>query len=127
MRRDRKNASVPGLLLALGVLLLAASPLPGQTRTSAGEAGMDCFGIIVGRKASTDGYVYLGHNKDQSGEQMLNIYNVPATPQRLSYLWFEFPGQKAGDSFVNEWGVAVTSDHCPSKETMEGAVAHDRR
>ena len=127
MRRDRKNASVPGLLLALGVLLLAASPLPGQTRTSAGEAGMDCFGIIVGRKASTDGYVYLGHNEDQSGEQMLNIYNVPATPQRLSYLWFEFPGQKTGDSFVNEWGVAVTSDHCPSKETMEGAVAHDRR
>ena len=108
-------------------ILLAALAVCTAFVTRAQEAGMDCFGIIVGRKASTDGYVYLGHNEDQSGEQMLNIYNVPATPQRLSYLWFEFPGQKAGDSFVNEWGVAVTSDHCPSKETMEGAMAHDRR
>ena len=55
-----------------------------------------CFGIIAGKNATTDGYVYLGHNEDQSGEQMLNIYNVPATPDRLAYLWFEFPGAKAG-------------------------------
>ena len=34
------------------------------------------FGIIAGSKATTDGYVYLGHNEDIPGEKMLNIYNV---------------------------------------------------
>ena len=53
-----------------------------------------CFGIIAGRGATTDGYVYLGHNEDQWGEQMLNIYNVPAGKDRCAYLWFEFPGQR---------------------------------
>ena len=92
------------------------------------EPGMDCFGIIVGRGASTDGYVYLGHNEDQGGEQMLNIYNVPPAPDRLGYLWFEFPGQQAGDSFVNEWGVAIASDRCASRETKaQGSVVYEVR
>lgn len=123
-----KEGFLPGVLVVLGTLLILTVPLCGQDRDTAPEPGMDCFGIIVGRDASTDGYVYLGHNEDQGGEQMLNIYNVPATPERLAYLWFEFPGQKAGDSFVNEWGVAVTSDRCPSRETKaEGSVVYEVR
>lgn len=79
-----------------------------------------CFGIIAGRGATTDGYVYLGHNEDQWGEQMLNIYNVPATDSRCAYLWFEFPGQKAGDSFINQYGVCIASDQCLSREDRAG-------
>ncbi len=79
-----------------------------------------CFGILVGRNASTDGYVYLGHNEDQFGETMLNIYNVPANKDRCSYLWFEFPGQATGDSYVNEFGVAIASDQCRSREDRPG-------
>ena len=87
-----------------------------------------CFGIIAGKNATTDGYVYLGHNEDQSGEQMLNIYNVPATPDRLAYLWFEFPGAKAGDSYVNEYGVCIASDMCRSREDKAtGSLVYEIR
>ena len=78
-----------------------------------------CFGIIAGRNATTDGYVYLGHNEDQSGEQMLNIYNVPANDSRCAYLWFEFPGQKAGDSFVNQYGVAPPPSRRPAARVRQ--------
>ena len=87
-----------------------------------------CFSVIVGREASTDGYVYLAHNEDQGGEQMLNIYTLPAAPGRLASLWFEFPGSATGDIFVNECGVVVTSNHCPSREKYaEGSVLYEVR
>ena len=102
------------------ISLLAAAPVP--------ESGMDCFGIIVGAKASTDGYVYMGHNEDQAGERMLNIYNVPATPERLASLWFEFPDSATGDCFINEYGVCIASDRCPSRETRaKGSVLYEVR
>lgn len=87
-----------------------------------------CFGIIAGRNATTDGYVYLGHNEDQWGEQMLNIYNVPANEDRSACLWFEFPGQKSGDSFINEYGVCISSDRCLSREdSAEGSLVYEIR
>ena len=87
-----------------------------------------CFGILAGRNATTDGYVYLGHNEDQSLPAMLNIYNVPANNSRCAYLWFEFPGQKAGDTFVNEYGVGITSDKCKSREDRAtGSIIYEVR
>ena len=87
-----------------------------------------CFGIIAGRNATTDGYVYLGHNEDQWGEQMLNIYNVPATKDRAAYLWFEFPGQASGDSYANEYGVCISSDQCKSREDRaQGSIIYEVR
>ena len=87
-----------------------------------------CFGIIAGRNATTDGYVYLGHNEDEWGEQMLNIYNVPATKDRVAYLWFEFPGEAAGDSYANEYGVCIASDQCKSREDRAtGSLVYEVR
>lgn len=73
------------------------------------------FGIIAGSKATTDGYVYLGHNVDLSGEKMLNIYNVPPSKNGMAGLWFEFPG-RIDDSYVNENGVCIASHETPSME-----------
>ena len=81
------------------ISLLAAAPVP--------EPGMDCFGIIVGAKASTDGYVYMGHNEDQAGERMLNIYNVPATPERLAELKREAVAYGADADFYRRHEVAA--------------------
>ena len=75
-----------------------------------------CFGIIAGRNATTDGYVYLGHNEDIQGQPMLNIYNVPATKDRAAYLWFEFPGLTSSDSYANEYSVSLASNPCLSRE-----------
>ena len=87
-----------------------------------------CFGILAGRNATTDGYVYLGHNEDQFGEKMLNIYQVPAAPDRCAYLWFEFPGQAAGDSYANEFGVSLASNQCRSREDKaQGSLVYEIR
>ena len=87
-----------------------------------------CFGILAGRNATTDGYVYLGHNEDQFGQKMLNIYQVPANPDRCAYLWFEFPGQAAGDSYANEFGVCLASNQCRSREDKaQGSLVYEIR
>lgn len=78
-----------------------------------------CFGIIAGRDATTDGYVYLGHNEDIKGERMLNIYNVPRNEERTAYLWFEFPGS-CSDSYANEYSVSLASNPCLSREDRAG-------
>ena len=112
---------------ALFLILLLTWTQPGLSQDRIPE-GHDCFGVIAGAEATTDGYVYLAHNEDQRGEQMLNIYNVPAAAGRCSYLWFEFPGCATGDSFLNEWGVAVTSNRCASRETRaKGSVLYEVR
>jgi dipeptidase len=36
--------------------------------------------------------------------------------QTWAYIWSEMPGMLFSDSYVNEWGVTVTSDNCPSRE-----------
>ncbi|MBQ6254731.1 MAG: C69 family dipeptidase [Bacteroidales bacterium] len=77
-----------------------------------------CFGIIAGRNATTDGYVYLGHNEDVKGERMLNIYNYPEGKGSAAYLWFEFPGLTSSDSYANEYSVSLASNPCLSREDM---------
>ncbi len=69
------------------------------------NGGWDGVGVIAGAEATTDGCVYLAHNTNLDGRQMLNIYNVPAGEDRCASLWFEFPGEAASDSYMNEYGV----------------------
>lgn len=93
----------------------------------------NCFSIIAGKKATVDGSVLLAHNEDDSGEQMLNVYVVHRNKEQgtAKYLWTEFPGMKASDSFLNEFGVAITSDNCPSKEDapelVNGGILYELR
>lgn len=90
-----------------------------------GAQNDNCFGIIVGKNASATGEVILGHNEDDGGEQMLNLYAGP------DYLWAEFPGMEVADSFLNRHGVAIASDNCPSRSTDEnffdGGVCYEVR
>jgi dipeptidase len=86
-----------------------------------------CFSIIVGKDASADGFVLVAHNEDDSPPQIVNHHKMPRkerpTGQGLTayeyswaYIWSEMPGVDYSDSFLNEWGVVVTSNNCPSKE-----------
>lgn len=108
--------------LTLALLLISAA-LYSQT--------YDCFGIIAGSKATVDGSVLMGHNEDDGGEQMLNIYAVPASKDNVKYLWFEFPGMGQADSFMNEYGVCIASDGCSSQENKKdltkGGVLYEVR
>ena len=94
-----------------------------------------CFGIIVGKDASYDGSVLIGHNeqnalnsyinfrkiprlKHENGKS-INLQNggkIPQIPETYSFLWSENPGQSSGDSYINEFGVTISSDACPGRD-----------
>ena len=97
--------------------------------------GFDCFSILVGKDASYEGSVLLAHNEDDWGDRLVNWYKVPqreheedavvtlkngakmALPEKTwSYLWLEMPEMEFSDTYMNEWGVTITSDACRSRE-----------
>jgi len=94
-----------------------------------------CFSIVVGKKASAEGYVLVAHNEDDTAPQTVNHHKIPRqkhapgekvhlrnggvldeVEETWACLWSEMPGMLFSDSYVNEWGVSVTSDNCPSRE-----------
>ena len=94
-----------------------------------------CFAVIVGRGASADGSVLVGHNEENHGRHVLNFRLVPSrpskagdtvmlqrggsldqVPQTAGFLWSENPGLEFSDGYLNQWGVAIVSNGCPSRE-----------
>ncbi|MFC1761495.1 membrane dipeptidase [Planctomycetota bacterium] len=117
------SRSMLKVLSLLALVLFSAAP------------GKACFSIVVGKHASKEGSVIVAHNEDDSGPQVVNHHKVPRHYHKpgtkvilrnggqldqvewtWAYLWSEMPGMRFSDSFVNEWGVCVTSDNCPSRE-----------
>lgn len=119
-----RQARISGVVLIfIAILLVPAVPCRA------------CFSIIVGKNASVNGCVLVAHNEDDSPPQVVNHHKVsrrshaPGAMVTLrnggqveqvgetwSYIWSEMPGMQFSDSYVNEWGVCVTSDNCPSRE-----------
>lgn len=100
-----------------------------------------CFSIVVGKDASYNGAVLFAHNEDDSGNDILRLWKVEArtyneefpllyggkerTAKAYSFLWIELKNQLVADTYVNEYGVAVASDACPSKiETKEEGIIY---
>jgi membrane dipeptidase len=109
-----------------------------------------CFSIVVGKNASSDGCVLVGHNEDDGPPQIVNHHKLPRqtypagatvtlrnggvleqASQTWSCIWSEMPGMPFSDSYVNEWGVTVCSDNCPSREDKpeltDGGIGWDLR
>jgi dipeptidase len=101
----------------------------------AGDDHFDCFTVLAGKNTTADGSVLLAHNEDDHGRLLVNVYKVPAQehskgelvainngatlPQvknTPAMLWLEIPEADFADAYMNEYGVAVTSDSCPSRE-----------
>jgi dipeptidase len=110
------------------IFIILASGLP------ADEDNFNCFTIVVGKDASTDGSVFVAHNEDH-GHLLVNIHKVPARAHRrgevftmksgtlipqagstAGLLWLQIPESDFSDAYVNENGVAVTSNACSSRE-----------
>ena len=94
-----------------------------------------CYSIVVGKKASVDGCVIMAHNEDDGPPQIVNHNKIPREKhiagekvmlrnggqvaqvgETWAYIWSEMPGMLFSDSYLNEWGVCVASDNCPSRE-----------
>jgi len=97
-------------------------------------SAIGCYAVVVGRGASTDGAVLLGHNEQNYGRRFLNFRKVPRIEHKdgekvklqggteipqiresYAFLWSENPGLQYSDGYLNEWGVAVVSDGCPDR------------
>jgi len=93
-----------------------------------------CYTVVVGRDASADGAVLVGHNEQNTGERFINFRKIPRMQYKAgdvvdlaagghlpqvretyAFLWSENPGVSFSDSYMNEWGVAVVSDGCPDR------------
>jgi dipeptidase len=98
------------------------------------SSAIGCYAVVVGKDASTDGAVLLGHNEQNYGQRYLNFRKVPRIEPKAgdmvkllggaeipqikesyAFLWSENPGIAYGDGYFNEWGVAVVSDGCPDR------------
>jgi len=124
-----KHNRIHILTTALAVMI-AAAPV------SAGKAGdFACFTVLVGRNASADGSVLLAHNEDDWGDNTVNIRRIPAHDygevrlvelgegavyetdgKTAGFFWVEVAPQEFSDAFVNDYGVVVVSDSCPTRE-----------
>jgi dipeptidase len=115
-----------------------------------GQSGFEtnCFSILVGRKASADGSVFFAHNEDDLndhnyvdlhkvprirhaiGEKQYFLYNtdsIAEVPETHAYFWIT--GSKyIEEQYLNEWGVAVTSNSSQSKvQNGNGKIGHNLR
>lgn len=101
----------------------------------AASAGPACDGVVVGRLASADGSVLLGHNEENALDRVLEFRKIPrlrpaadakvdlhrggqldAVPETWAFLWSENPGLEFSDGYLNEWGVAIASIQCMTRE-----------
>ncbi|MHC4681801.1 MAG: C69 family dipeptidase, partial [Planctomycetota bacterium] len=124
----RTKAFIRALFPVVGYVLALTALIP-----AAAYGG--CFSIVVGGKASANGYVIMAHNEDDAAPQIVNHHKIPRkrhapgdkvrlrnggtldqVEQTWAYMWSEMPGMLFSDSYINEWGVGVTSDNCPSRE-----------
>ncbi len=121
--------------LFLLLVLLAVGLAAGQK--------FNCFSLIAGKKATSDGSLLLGHNEDDGGQLFVSAFKVnagdhrrnealmaridallPANRASLGFLWLQLPNQEYADSFFNEKGVVVTSDACGSREDRAELVGN---
>ena len=77
--------------------------------------GFACSAILVGKKASSTGYVIVSHNEDGKPTLRMRHAVVPARDGRLGFFWSECKDPKGGvtpgDTLLNECGVLVMSNN----------------
>lgn len=107
---------------------------------------IDCYTIVAGRNTTQTGSVIVGHNEDDYGDLIVNLYKVKATEtedafkvpygknsfipyyETIPYIWIEVTQEKFGDFFVNNFGLTICSNACRSKEdTAKAAIDFELR
>jgi len=139
MTRSRIKPSIlVGLFVVFALLAAAPGPVGPSGRTAGAVDDGECFTVLVGRNASADGSVLVAHNEDDRGEIVVNLRKIAprdyGAPQKVDlgggalhetdgktagFLWIEATTQEFADSFINQHGVLITSDSCPSRVAAE--------
>jgi dipeptidase len=129
-------------LWILLVLMIPFSNLTGQNKSD-----LNCFSVLVGKNASVDGSVFFAHNEDDEGENFVDIHKVTGirhnpgekqifvdsldsiseVSETYGYLWISGSAYNE-EQYLNEWGVAITSDGGRSKVVKgEAKIQHNLR
>lgn len=122
----------PSIFVRISTILLVLMALASTAMSTEND---NCFSIVVGRNASADGHLLVAHNEDDGPPQVVNHSKVPRSSHQpgekvtllnggeveqpaetWGYIWSEIPGLRFSDSYLNEHGVTVCSDACPSRE-----------
>lgn len=120
--------------VAFLIVLTGLTPIYNCSAQISPDQKLDCFSIVAGKNATIDGSVIFAHNED-TGLKLVNLYKVPETKNKpgaqiilrqggvvpqadvtAGFLWVNIPGLYVCDSYLNENGVAIASDGCPSRE-----------
>jgi len=100
-----------------------------------GQDEQGCYTILAGKAATADGSVLLGHNEDNGHYKYSGMIKVarknhkhgdmfdipdggriPQVETTFAYYHLMMPGIKYSDAVLNEFGVAVVSNNCQSRE-----------
>jgi dipeptidase len=130
-------------LLLIAVFFLITGYAPAQD-------GFNCFTVMAGRNATSDGAVLFAHNEDDYGKQLVNWIAVPKKHyhegsvftlknggkisqlhETSRHIWLEIPGMDFSDSYLNEYGVCISSNSCASREDnaeiTDGGIGYNLR
>jgi dipeptidase len=114
------------------------------------QDAMNCFSVMAGKDCTVDGSVLFAHNEDDYGKQLVNWFAVPRIPHAEGeefilkgggrtgqpaftnrYVWLELPGMDFSDCYLNEFGVAIGSNSCSSREDQaeisDGGIGYNLR
>jgi dipeptidase len=94
-----------------------------------------CFAVVAGKDATTDGSVLFAHLEQNSNISKMGYRYVPRMDHKpgslvnlkrggtwpqsnvsWAYLWTGNTGSEFSDGYFNEWGVAIASDACATRE-----------
>ncbi len=132
---SQRPLAVQTVLLTTRTLLFAVA-LGSVGVWSAACADQGCFTIIAGRQATAEGIVLFAHNEDNGPADAAGMRSVArATPPAGSWVTFpggaripqvdttyaywhlQMPDLDYSDAYINEHGVALASNSCPSRQT----------
>jgi dipeptidase len=137
-RGDTVKRIISILLLSAALCAVAAG-----AGTNAHVRLLDnCTGLIAGRNTTADGSIIFAKTEDDGEKDVDFLWYIPrrqhepgsvvklqnggAVPQveeTYAYLWDQCPGTSFSNNIVNEWGVALGSNACPSREDEVEEVA----
>ena len=115
------RAIIPALLVLI-ILLLPA-------------AGSACTTFIAGKGVTADGSIIFAKTEDDTGVhkdflwyipplehpegtmiKLVGGNSIPQAEKTYGFFWDQPPGTEYSNALVNEWGLALGSDACPSRE-----------
>ncbi len=120
------------------VLLFLVTLLPlAVVSQNGGDSGMSLSGltIVATPGATGDGSVIMGHNEYAGKDVFPDVYKVGGkdnnikkidlpvdvegiAPAQSGFLWIQVSGRKYSDTYLNEYGVAITSQITPARSQI---------